>query len=105
MPSKRRLKRRSALRLNGSLRASASQATCQRRQKIAVQRRKLSGGRFQTFEVAVTTKTGSFQTSTRPDRTYLYRARVSQTARCMGATSKAAKVVVRKRSKGGSARR
>ena len=65
-PSKRKLKRRSALRLSGSLKASASQAACQRRQKIAVQRRKLSGGRFQTFDVAVTTKTGSFRTTTRP---------------------------------------
>jgi FG-GAP repeat len=105
VPSKRRLKRGSALRLNGSLKASAGQAACQRRQKIAVQRRKLSGGRFQTFEVAVTSKTGSFRTSTRPSRTYLYRARVSQTARCMGAKSKTAKVVVRKRAKGGSSRR
>ena len=53
----------------------------------------MSGGRFQTFEVAITAKNGSFKTQTRPGRTYLYRARVSQTARCMGATSKAAKVV------------
>lgn len=104
-PSKRKLKRRSALRLSGSLKASASQAACQRRQKIAVQRRKLKGGRFQTFDVAVTTKTGSFRTTTRPSRTYLYRARVSQTKRCMGAMSKSAKVVVRKRAKGGGARR
>ena len=103
-PASARLKRGSALRLSGSLKASAGQATCQRRQKIAVQRRKLSGGRFQTFEVAVTTKTGSFRTSTRPSRTYVYRARVSQTARCMGATSKTAKVVVRKAAKGGSSR-
>jgi hypothetical protein len=105
VPSKRRVKRGSALRLTGRLKASAGQAACQRRQKIAVQRRKLSGGRFQTFEVAVTTKTGSYKTSTRPSRTYLYRARVSQTARCMGAMSKRAKVVVRKRAKGGSVRR
>ena len=105
VPSKRKVKRQSALRLSGSLKASANQATCQRRQKIAVQRRKLSGGRFQTFDVAVTTKTGSFKTTTRPSRSYLYRAKVSQTTRCMGATSKTAKVVVRKQSKGGSARR
>ena len=40
VPSKRRLKRGSALRLSGSLKASAGQASCQRRQKIAIQRRK-----------------------------------------------------------------
>jgi hypothetical protein len=105
VPSKRRLSRSALLRLNGVLRVSGGPASCRSRQKIAIQRRKSGERRFQTFEVAVTSRSGSFKTSTRPGRTYLYRARVSQTRRCMGATSKAAKVVVRKRSKGGSARR
>jgi hypothetical protein len=104
VPSKRRLRRSSLLRLNGVLRVSGGPASCRSRQKIAIQRRK-ANGRFQTFEVAVTNRAGSFRTSTRPGRTYVYRARVSQTARCMGASSKAAKVTVRKRSKRGSARR
>ena len=96
-PSKRRLSRGKSLKLRGTLKASAGQPNCQSRQKVALQRRKLKGGRYQTFEVAVTSKTGRFNAGTRPARSYLYRARVSQTARCMGATSKAAKVVVRKR--------
>jgi hypothetical protein len=104
VPSKRRLRRSSLLRLNGVLRVSGGPASCRSRQKIAIQRRK-ANGRFQTFEVAVTNRAGSFRTSTRPGRTYVYRARVSQTARCMGASSKAAKVTVRKRSKRGSTRR
>jgi hypothetical protein len=98
-PSRRLLAHGSALRLNGSLKSNAGRRSCQSRQKIALQRRKLTGGRFQTFEVAVTTASGSFRAATRPVRTYLYRARVSQTVRCMGATSKTARVVVRKRSK------
>ncbi len=103
-PSKRRVAHGSALRLRGSLKSNAGRRSCQSRQKIALQRRKSSGGRFQTFEVAVTTTSGSFKAATRPSRTYLYRARVSQTVRCMGATSKAAWVVVRKRAKAGSNR-
>ena len=105
VPSKRRVSKSSLVRLNGLLRVSGGPVSCRSRQKIAIQRRKAGTGRFQTFEVAVTARAGSFKTSTRPVRTYQYRARVSQTARCMGATSKAAKIVVRKRSKGGSARR
>jgi Calx-beta domain len=105
VPGKSRVSRNALLRLNGLLRVSGGPASCRSRQKIAIQRRKLSGGRFQTFEVAVSRRSGSFTTSTRPVRTYLYRARVSQTTRCMGATSKAKKVVVRKSSKGGGARR
>jgi hypothetical protein len=99
VPSRHRLSRGKKLGLKGSLKVSASQAGCQVRQKIALQRRKLSGGRFQTFDVAVTAKDGGFKAATRPSRSYLFRARISQTARCMGATSKREKVVVRRRAK------
>jgi hypothetical protein len=105
VPNKRRVGKNSLVRLIGVLRVSGGPASCRSRQKIAIQRRKVSGGRFQTFEVAVTGRSGSFRTSTRPRRTYLYRARVSQTARCMGATSKTAKVLVRRVSKAGGAAR
>jgi hypothetical protein len=104
VPSRRRVKRSSLVRLKGVLRASNGPATCRSHQKIAIQRRR-GRGRYQTFDVAITTKTGKFKVSTRPVRTYVYRARVSQTARCMGAASKWAKVAVRNKSKGGSARR
>jgi hypothetical protein len=101
VPSKRRVSRSSLVRLRGILRATGGPANCRSRQKIAIQRRPTSGGRFQTFEVAVTTGSGSFRSSTRPVRTYVYRAKVSQTQRCMGATSKTARVAVKKRSKAG----
>jgi hypothetical protein len=97
VPNRRRLSRFAALRFKGSLKATAGNLACQRRQKIAMQRRKLKGGRYQTFDVAVTTANGAFTLGTRPSQSFLYRARVSQTSGCMGATSKAAKVVVRRR--------
>jgi hypothetical protein len=97
--SNRRVRRNKRIRLTGILRASGGPRSCRSRQKIAIQRRKTSGGRFQTFEVAVTNRAGSFRITMRPVRTYVYRARVSQTTRCMGATSKTATVTVRKRSK------
>lgn len=96
--SRRHLKNGAALKLTGSLKSNVGRSKCQAKQKIAIQRRKPSGGRFQTFEVAVTATSGSFKMSTRPARSYIYRAKVNQTVRCMGATSKTAKVVIRKRS-------
>ena len=104
-PSRRSLKRGGLVRFKGSLRASAGQPGCQRRQKIAIQRRKVSGGRFQTFDVAVTARSGAFTASFRPGRSYVYRARVAQTSGCVGATSNRAKVVVKRASRASRARR
>jgi hypothetical protein len=97
-PSHRRLRRNATLRLRGKLTASSNRSVCQRRQKIALQRRKSSGGRFQTFDVAITRASGKFTARALAQRTYVYRARVSRTARCMGAVSKTAKVSVLRRS-------
>ena len=93
-PSRRTVAWGSPLSLKGALRTSGRQASCQRRQKIAIQRRKLKGGRFQTFDVAITARNGRFTVKTWPGRSYLFRARVSQTQRCTGARSKATKVMV-----------
>jgi hypothetical protein len=96
-PSRKRVRKNSNIRLRGRLSASANRSVCQNRQKIALQRRRSSGGRFQTFEVALTRATGKFTARAIAERTFVYRARVSQTARCMGAVSKTAKVsIVRK---------
>jgi hypothetical protein len=96
--TRKRVRKNATVRLRGTLSASGNRSVCQRRQKIALQRRKASGGRFQTFEVALTRATGRFTARAVATRTYVYRARVSQTARCMGAVSKTAKVsILRKR--------
>jgi hypothetical protein len=92
--SRRKLHAYAILRFRGSLRAKASPAKCQFRQKIALQRRKLRGGRFQTFDVAVTNRKGGFSIASRPNRSYIYRARVTRTQTCGAATSKRLRVVV-----------
>jgi FG-GAP repeat len=94
---RKRVRRNRSFRLRGTLSASANRRVCQRRQKIALQRRRASGGRFQTFDVAVTRASGRFTAKQIGARTYVYRARVSQTARCMGAVSKTAKVSILRR--------
>ena len=96
-PNRKRVRKNRAFRLRGRLTASANRTVCQTRQKIALQRR-VKRGRFQTFEVAVTRKSGAFTARAFAQRTYTYRARVSQTSRCMGAVSRTARVsVLRKR--------
>ena len=92
--TRKRVRKNATFRLRGSLTASANRSVCQNREKIALQRRKPAGGRFQTFDVAVTRASGAFTARAVAERTYVYRARVSQTARCMGALSKAAKVSI-----------
>jgi hypothetical protein len=94
----KRVRKFASVRLRGRLTASANRSVCQNKQKIALQRRKSSGGRFQTFEVALTRASGKFTARAVAERTFVYRARVSKTARCMGAVSKTAKVaILRKR--------
>jgi hypothetical protein len=96
-PNRKRVRKNRSFRLRGRLTASANRSACQGRQKIALQRR-VKRGRYQTFEVAVTRASGAFTAKTLARRTYTYRARVSQTTRCMGAVSKTARVsVLRKR--------
>ena len=57
---RKRVRKDATIRLRGTLSASGNRSVCQRRQKIALQRRKASGGRFQTFEVALTRASGTF---------------------------------------------
>jgi hypothetical protein len=96
--NRKRVRKDATIRLRGKLTASANRSVCQRRQKIGLQRRKASGGRFQTFDVAITRASGKFTARAIAQRTYVYRARVSRTARCMGAVSKTTKVSVLRRS-------
>jgi hypothetical protein len=97
-PNRKRVRKNASIRLRGKLSASANRSACQNRQKIALQRRRASRGRFQTFEVALTRATGKFTARAIAERTFVYRARVSQTARCMGAVSKTAKVSILRKS-------
>jgi hypothetical protein len=96
--SHRRVRQHATVRLRGTLKASAKRSVCQKRQKIALQRRWQIGGNFQTVDVAITRANGKFTMRAPVDHSYVYRARASQTARCMRAVSKKVKVsVLRKR--------
>jgi hypothetical protein len=95
--NRKRVKKYGVIRLSGKLSASSNRSVCQSGQKVAIQRRKGSRGRFQTFELAFTRKSGAFSVRSVAERTYTYRARVTQTARCMGAVSKGAKVSLARR--------
>ena len=81
--------------LNGRIKSSKRKAACERKQKVAIQR--FAGNNFwQTIDVAVTGKKGTFsvQTFPAPAQTFFYRARVNQTRRCTGATSNRVKIKV-----------
>jgi hypothetical protein len=89
---KSQVKAGTRLTLKGRLKASKRKRNCQAKQKVAIQRN--GGGGWITINVAVTKRDGKFAVGTRPGppSTLLYRARVNQTKRCMGATSKSVKV-------------
>jgi hypothetical protein len=96
--SHRRVREHAKVRLRGTLKASANRSVCQKRQKIAIQRRYQAGGHFQTVDVAKTRANGKFTLRAAVDHSYVYRARASQTTRCMRAVSKRVKVSVRRKS-------
>jgi hypothetical protein len=86
--------------LKGRLRARTRKSSCQRRQKVGIQRLEHTpqADFYLTIDVAVTRRDGTFATSTRPataPKTFIYRARVMQTKTCKGATSKQVKIVAK----------
>jgi hypothetical protein len=83
--------------LVGTLRASESKRSCQRKQKVAIQRYSAVSRSWPTIDVAVTKANGRFTAHLRPAlaETLRYRAVVKRTKRCMGATSKKIKVKVK----------
>ena len=93
--SKKTVKIAKPLTLTGKLKSSKRKATCVRKQKIAIQR--FAGNNFwQTIDVAISSKKGTFsvKTSPAPAQTFFYRARVNQTRRCTGAISNRVKIKV-----------
>jgi hypothetical protein len=94
-PKTKNVKLGKALVMSGKLKASKRQGTCERKQKIAIQRLG-QGNLWVAIDVAVSKKNGSFtaQTFPGPAATFYYRARVNQTRRCTGATSNKIKVKV-----------
>jgi FG-GAP repeat len=92
--NKKQVKVAAVVTFHGTLRASKKKRACQSKQKIALQRYQPGGGFWVTIDVAVTDKKGKFTTNTRPAPalTFLYRAHVNQTRRCMVANSNRVKI-------------
>jgi hypothetical protein len=82
------------VRIKGSVEAFANPASCERSQRVALQRRRPGNVRYKTFKYVRTTRGGTFSTRTVLTRTYVYRARLPRTAECEGTTSNRERVTV-----------
>jgi len=86
--SSTRVRRGARVQLRGAIEAFANPGACERGQRVLIQRRTKSGGRFSTFQTVTSGSTGTFRSSRfAPSSTLLYRARVVQSAACAGAQS------------------
>jgi hypothetical protein len=83
--------------LRGHLEAFANAARCQRSQTVRIQRRRPNSVTFSTIATRRTAASGTFSMTTRPTATYVYRARVSESAECNGAVSNRERVAVSRR--------
>jgi hypothetical protein len=93
-PSSHRIRRGRFVTFRGLVEAFANQSACERGQQVAVQRRRPTSARFSTFALRTSAADGSFRASLKPRRTYVYRARLAQSAQCLGAVSEREKVSV-----------
>ena len=78
---------RRSVRFTGRIDAFANPAACERRQRVSLQRRAKGSTTYRTFKFVRTRSNGGFSTTTKPMRTYVYRARVGRTSECQGAVS------------------
>jgi len=95
--SRTRVKRGRRVTLRGVLEAFADAPACVGGQSVALQRRG-KGARYATFARVTTNAAGRFSRRIRPRSTRSYRARVNQSADCLGAVSPRERVTVRRRS-------
>ena len=89
------VRRRTRVRLSGVLEAFANEAVCEGGIRVSVQSRSVTSPRYRTVARPKSSASGSFSALVRPSRTRVYRARVAQTAQCLGAVSERETVVVR----------
>jgi hypothetical protein len=100
--SRERISSGRKVRLSGALEAFANRSRCERGQTVQIQRRDRSKVRYKTLKRAVTNGDGEFGITTKPRRTFVYRARVSQTSECLGAVSSGEKVTVARKKRRGT---
>ena len=92
--SRETLRRGRPLTLRGRVEAFAGGAACESGQVVQLQRRSPRSVSFRTFATRRTSASGTFSVRTRPKATYVYRARVAQSATCHGAVSNRERVRV-----------
>jgi hypothetical protein len=88
--------------LRGAVEAFTRKARCEQNQVVEIQRRRRGTIRYATVGRVRTDSVGNFALRLRPKTTYFYRARVAQTAFCIGAVSPREQVVVRKKGRSAS---
>jgi FG-GAP repeat protein len=93
------------VRLSGVVEAFSNEAQCVPRQRVQLQRRRPGRPRYRTFARRTTDRRGGFSARFRPRRTYVYRARVGQTASCHGAVSESERVTVTRKKRSSRRRR
>ncbi|HEV3376184.1 MAG TPA: integrin alpha, partial [Thermoleophilaceae bacterium] len=100
-----RARRARRIRLSGVVEAFSNEAQCVPRQRVQLQRRRPGRARYRTFARRTTNRRGGFSARLRPRRTYVYRARVGQTASCHGAVSETERVTVTRKKRSSRRRR
>jgi hypothetical protein len=93
--NRNRVRRGGKVRLRGALEAFANPSGCESRQAVAIQRRSPRSPVYKTFKNVTTSTSGRFSLAFKPRKTAVYRARVAQTASCLGAASSGERVTVR----------
>jgi len=88
------VRRGSRVALRGAVEAFANQAACQSRQPVELQARRAGTARYTTIAQLVSDADGGFTTTITADATARYRARLAQTAACLGAVSNSETVAV-----------
>ena len=88
------MRRGASVTLRGEIDAFTDAATCERGQAVALQRRSRTATSYRTFARVRTNSAGRFTRKIKPTKTYVYRARVAQSSRCLGAASNRETIVV-----------
>jgi hypothetical protein len=86
-------------RFSGDVSAPQNLTGCESNQAVDLQRKKLKGAPFTTFEQVQTDAAGNFSIKQTIKKTYEYRAIVGETAACDDATSSSEKVRAKKKEK------
>ena len=80
--------------------AFTNQVRCERNQSVEIQRRRRGTILYRTLTRVKSNGGGTFSLKIKPQATYFYRARISQSTNCIGAVSPREQVTVRKKAKG-----